>query len=182
MGWGLYKDVPCGLKYTNNLHYQLHRWAAPRLSPILLESCVFLRLKFYHLFQSLHTPFPAQARRLNCQIAIPSISTTVVSHCHQTPKAFYGKDIYNMDWFLWSPEYLHILLKFWESKLNRNSSRILPVLGTEINSIPPYYLEILLKHTRIPSRGSWPELIRKTASAEEVSTTFPPWDNIWIMV
>lgn len=64
-----------------------------------------LRLKFYHFFQSLHarTHLPTQARRLSCQITIPSTSTTVISHCHQTPKAFYGKDFYNMDWFLWSP-------------------------------------------------------------------------------
>jgi len=66
--------------------------------------------------------------------------------------------------------------------LDTNSSRGLPVLGTVINSIPPFYLAVLLKHIGIPSRGSLPELISKTASAEEVSTAFPPQDNLWITV
>lgn len=148
-----------------------------------------LRLKFTSSSSS-HctlTRLPTQLRRLNCQTAIPSISPCEISQSHQTPEALHGKAFLQhglvfVGLFWTVPQYFHILPKFWESELDTNSSRSLPVLGTVINIIPSFYLAILLKHIRIPSRGSLPELISKTASAEEVSTAFPPQHNLWITV
>ena len=51
------------------------------------------KAEVYFFFQSLNTltRLPTQLRRLNCQIAIPSISTTAISHSHQTPEVLHGK-------------------------------------------------------------------------------------------